>query len=73
MHLAVCVICGTETGTKGPYLAVFSVDVAFACHFMAPHHPTLYPYKSTCGTGYASKITLKWQAIQLAIHSIVGV
>ena len=30
-------------------------DVAFGCHFMAPHHPTLYPYKNVYGIGYASE------------------
>ena len=35
------------------YLAVFSVDVAFDCHFVATAHPP--PYKSTSGIGYASK------------------
>ena len=32
-----CVICGSENGTNGHYLAAFSVDVVFAC---LPHaHP----------------------------------
>ena len=26
-------------------LAVFSVDVAFSCHFVSPYHP----YRSACG------------------------
>ena len=28
-------------GTNGCHLAGFSVNVAFACHFVAPHPPTL--------------------------------
>ena len=37
-----------------------------------PTTPTLHPYKSACGISYARKNYLKWQAIQLAIHSSVG-
>ena len=36
----VCDVWG-ENGTNGYHLAVFSVDVAFACHFVATHHPLL--------------------------------
>ena len=45
-------ICGCEkyNGTDECHLAVFSVDVAFACHFVAPHHHS----KSACAVGYAS-------------------
>ena len=25
------------------------VNKAFACHFVAPHHPYLLPYTGTCG------------------------
>ena len=51
----------------------FSVDVAIGCHFMATHPPTtLSPYRSDSGIGYTSTNYLKWQTIQLAIHSIVG-
>ena len=35
------VICGGEIGTNGCHLAIISVDVTFAHHFVAPHHPTL--------------------------------
>ena len=28
-----------ENGTNGSHLAVFSEDVAFACHFVAPRPP----------------------------------
>ena len=34
--------------------------------------PTLSTYSNASGIGYASKTYLKWLAIQLAIHSIVG-
>ena len=34
--------------------------------------PTLSTYSNASGTGYASKSYLKWLAIQLAIHSIIG-
>ena len=53
-------------------MAVFSVDVTFVCHFMAPPAPYPLTYRSASGIGYASKKYLKWQAIQLATHSIVG-
>ena len=37
-------------------LAVFSKDVAFACHFVARRPPpTLPPYRSASGIDYASK------------------
>ena len=54
-------------------MAVFSQNVAFTSHFMATRLlPTLPPYRSASGgIGYVSKNYLKWQAIQLAIHSIV--
>ena len=38
---ALCLICGGENGTDGCHLAGFSEDVAFACHFVATHPPTL--------------------------------
>ena len=47
---------------------MFSVDVAFAHHFVT----ILPPYGSASDIGYASKNCLTWWAIQLAIHSIVG-
>ena len=37
-----------------------------------PNTPTLNPYRSSCGIGVASKNHLKWQAIQLVIHSTLG-
>ena len=55
IHLSMdlAVTCGGENGTNGSHVAVFSEDVAFACHFVAPHPPPT---------------NVKWQAIQLAIH-----
>ena len=45
-----CVICRGENDTNGCHLAVFSLDVAFARHFMATHPPpTLPPYRSGIG------------------------
>ena len=43
--------CRGEYGISGSHLAVFSEDVAFARHFIAPHPP----YRSTSGVCYASK------------------
>ena len=48
-------------------MTVFSVDVAFALHFMATHTP----YRSVSGVSYASKMYLKWWSI-IVIHLIVG-
>ena len=31
--------CGGENGTNGCYLAVFSENIVFAHHFVAPNHP----------------------------------
>ena len=38
MDLTVCVICVDENGTSECHLDVFTVDVAFACHFVVPAH-----------------------------------
>ena len=52
MNLAIlCVICGAGNDTNGHYLAVSSVDIAFACHLWVPI--TLHPYRSACGIGYS--------------------
>ena len=49
-------ICGGENRTNRRHLAGFSEDVAFAHHFVATHlPPTLLPYRSAIGIGYASK------------------
>ena len=61
-------IYGTENGTNGCHLAVFSVDVAFAHHTVDP--TTLHLYRSAGAIGYASKNYLKWL---LAIRSTLGV
>ena len=64
--------CAGENGTNESHMAVFSEDVAFACHFVAPHLPlTLPPYRSVTGIGYTSKNYLKWREIQLAIQCTV--
>ena len=53
----------------------FSEDVAVARHFVATRPPpTLPPCRNASGIDYPSKKNyLKWWAIQLAIHSTVGV
>ena len=51
-------LCGIwrKNGTNSGHLTVFSLDIAFACHFIATHLPsTLSPYRSASGIGYASK------------------
>ena len=75
MDLAICVICGGKCGTKGHHLAVFSLDIAFAYHFMASCLPSnLPPYRSAHGIGYASKKLSKMvgKSAIIAIHSIFG-
>ena len=51
IDLAALCECGGENGINRSHLAVFSEDVAFAHHCMAPCPPT--PYRSTSGIGYA--------------------
>ena len=34
-------VCGGQNSTNEYHLAVYSEDVAFACHFVATHPPTL--------------------------------
>ena len=69
-------ICGGENDTNGCHLADFSEDVAFACHLVATHPPpTLPPYNSATGIGYASKSLFKKvgnSATDVAISPIVG-
>ena len=66
-------ICGRENGTSGCHLAVFSEDVALSRHLVATLPPLALPLcRSASGIGYTSKSYLKWHAIQLAIHSIIG-
>ena len=37
--IALCDVCVGGNSTNGCHLAVFSVDVDYACHFMATHQP----------------------------------
>ena len=65
--------CGGANDTSRCHLAVFSEDVAVARHFVAtrpppPPHPAGMPVVLTTPV----KSYLKWRALQLAIHSIVG-
>ena len=53
IELLLCMICGFENGTNGCHLAVFGVDVAFACHFVAIN--CLHPCRSACDIGYISE------------------
>ena len=69
MDLAVYVICRVENGTYGHNLAVFSINVAFACHFVAPTIPTLHHYRSVCMLSIPVNKLSEWREIQLAIHS----
>ena len=58
---------------NGCHLAVFSVNVAFAHHFVATHSPSMLPlYTAASDIRYTIENYLKWWAIQLVIHSIVG-
>ena len=65
---------GCKNGTNGSHLAIFSEEVAFAYHFVAHHlTPTLLPYRSSIGIGYAGKNYLNWWEIQLAIQCTVDI
>ena len=48
------VICGAINGTNGYHLAAFSVDIAFVCHFMTPHYPSI-PIGTLVVFGYPVK------------------
>ena len=54
IDIVLCVMCGADNGTNLCHFTVFSMDVAFAHHFVAPYiHPsTLHPYISVCGIVY---------------------
>ena len=73
---AFCVICGVENDTNGHHLTVFSVDIAFDCHFMVLHQsPIFYPYKRAFGIGYASEKAISkmvGNSATVAMHSIVS-
>ena len=60
IDLAAYVICGGKNGTNGCHVAVFSVDVAFACYFVATHWPlTPLPIRVLySGIGYTSKTAI---------------
>ena len=49
-------MCGIPNDTSGCHLAVFSVDIAFSCHFVAT--PTLHPIEVLMVFGYASKMAV---------------
>ena len=68
MNLTIdCVIYGSENGTNGCHLALFSVDVAFTYHLVASHHPLLSnPIRVLV------VLAMPLQLAQLAIHSMVG-
>ena len=74
MDLAVWLLCGAENGISGCHLAIFGVDTSFAYHFVAPIHPLLFtPIRVLVVLATLVKNYLKKLAIQLAIHSTVGV
>ena len=59
--------------TNGCHLAVYSEDIAFSRHFMATHLPSpCNPIGGVVVLATPVKNCLKYWAIQLAIHSIVG-
>ena len=65
-------ICGGQNVTNRYHLAGVNEDMAFASHYVATClPPTLTPYRSTTGIGYASKKLSKMAGIQLAVHPIV--
>ena len=67
-------ICGVENGINECHLTVFSVDVAFTCHFVALHHPQ---HSTPIGVLVVLSLPvnnyLKWQLIKITTHSTVGV
>ena len=60
MDLADLWVCGGKIAPMD--VIFFSVDVAFARHFVATHPttPTLPPYRNARGIGYASKKLAKF-------------
>ena len=68
-------ICGGENGTNGCYLADFSEDVAFVCHFVATHPPTPHPTRVLLVLATPVKSLSKKagnSATDVAISPIVG-
>ena len=67
---AFCYVFGSENGTNGRVLPVFSVGVVFTHHFVATHpSTTLLLYRSASGIGYTSK-TLSTMASNSAYYSL---
>ena len=69
-------LCDVElkiNGTNRCHMAIFSVDVLFSHHFVAPLHPPLYTPIGVLAA-LATPVTNypKWQTIQLVIHSTLG-
>ena len=68
-----CVICGGENSPNGCHLADFSEDIAFVRHFVTTcPPPTIPPYKSATGIGYASKKLSKMVGNLASYLPIVG-
>ena len=62
----------TYVGEYGSHLAVFSKDIAFGRHFMAPHPPPpSLPIGVLVVLATLGKYNLKWRKIQLAIQCTV--
>ena len=73
MDLAAYVTRGGENGTSGCHLAVFSKDIAFTCHLVAPRlPPPSHPIGVLVVLAAPVKNYLKWWEIQLAIKCTVG-
>ena len=63
--------CGGQNGINVSHLPVFSEDVAFTHHFIAPHPPPpSRPIGVIVVLAIPVKNYLKWWAIQLAIQCI---
>ena len=68
-------ICGGENGTNGYHLAVISKYITFNHHIMATHlPPPSHPVGVLVVLAMSVKTSyLRWQAIQVAIHSAIQV
>ena len=63
------VISVTENGTSRYHLVVFSIDMAFACHFVDPHYlPLSIPKGVLAVVATLVKKYLKLWEFQLATH-----
>ena len=70
MDLAALCDVWTCNDTNGIHLAVFSVDMAFSLHFVAPHpSPPSRPIKLLVVLAMPVTNYIKWQGIQLPICS----